>query len=166
MFDKLDVNKNKQVDLTDIEALFKAYSREKFPTINVENTLEKILKAFAVDDIFLDRELSRLASENSGNLQLEAFANFFAAFPGLEQYYKMEDITALGEVFVIGQGEVDLQQFLERLVQCKRAKNMQRSQGFAGIQAASLLGVSADSSAFTPHRAFTGSTPDGTRAYE
>ena len=90
--------------MTDIEALFKAYSREKFPTVHVDNTLEQILKAFAVDDIFLDRELSRLASENSGNLQLEAFANFFAAFPGLEQYYKMEDITALGEVFVIGQG--------------------------------------------------------------
>ena len=62
VFDALDLNKSKKVDLADIEGLFKAFARNKFNTpVQVDRVMEDILKAFAVDEVFIDRGLSKLA---------------------------------------------------------------------------------------------------------
>ena len=70
-----------------------------------------------------------------GVLYLDAFVGFFAKFPGHAQYYKPEDITALGETFVTGQDEVDLTSFIKRIVavRASRSGTLQRRTDFQGI---------------------------------
>lgn len=89
--------------------------------------------AFGVEDLFIESSLEKRAGNNAGNiLHLDAFVSFFGEFPQYKSYYKLEDVTALGEIYVVGRDEVDWKSFYDRLVQVRREKNMQRTAG--GIQ--------------------------------
>ena len=63
---------------------------------------------------------------NSEILHLDVFTAFFSQFPNYESFYKLPDITALGEIYVIDKDEVNYKAFYDRLVQIKREKNLLR----------------------------------------
>jgi hypothetical protein len=54
------------------------------------------------------------------------FSNFFAQYPTHAEFFSLNDVTELGELYVGERDELDLNSFMKDLTNRKREKNPQK----------------------------------------